>query len=99
MSATTFHFPSCCFFQTHTYFPFVVVACPFLSTVLRTNRPVSYAKSPELETSTLEVFHWNVPGENIHDRYLSRDRRSYPSPLDGEPSFVSSTNGCKCFDP
>ena len=83
MSATTFHFPSCCFFQTHTYLPFVVVACPFLSTVLRTNRPVSYAKSPEFETSTLDVFHWNVPGE---DRYFRHSLRSAAAPrMTGDP--------------
>ena len=35
----------------------------------------------------------------IHDRYLSRDRRSYPPPLDGESSFVGSTNGAKVFNP
>jgi hypothetical protein len=73
MSATTFHFPSACFFQTHTYLPFVVVGCPFLSTVFRTNLPVSYARSPELEISTLDVFHWNVPGV---DRYFRHSLRS-----------------------
>lgn len=36
---------------------------------------------------------------NLHDRYLSRDRRSYPGPPDGESSFVSSANGSKLFNP
>src|SRR5215469_7098705 len=51
MSATAFHSPFACFFQTMTYLPRLALDLPVWSATVKSKVPISYARSADCATS------------------------------------------------